>query len=599
MLRFSNAIPEHEIVVITRKEQTKRMRIPRHRTLSMPSPLSTEWAEKSLKNFENVHKLSRNSSQGELVNTFKASMKDKYPKVSHCIDVNVQRLSLTHSRANSRPLTPYVEEPLPPLQTLVEYDTELIDKYYPNPSHSRAHNRIVLPGDFEYDAKRSEQLAKSQHAMSQLKGSDKSTPVVNKESEDDAKDEEFILNLLKTQYEAKYLPKPKDNLLAGLNFFWSQRDVSSTRPEAREGGSLVCISQRFFLFAGQGTEKRNDVRVLNPDTWLWTPMKAAYAPKGRIGHTACGYKNKMIVFGGWAHYSQRMGIRRCFRKVYILRLKQGSWYSRVGSGEVPKARRCHMAASLGRSMIIFGGLDSLSKRLRNTYIYDIKDQSWQKVPTTLLPGGRSNGTLTRVFHSSLMNRSDFSVLSPPRLKSEFVLPGSGFYLFGGLNDEDIPTNELLVLEMKNGSLVWSEVRQGGSAPLARYDHCAELVQNCIIICGGRNDSLFKRYGDSCLNDVHVFKVESLAWEEVKVHGSIPAGRWGHCCAAYGSKLLMLGGINHRSYLSSDVYVLETDRAYVTELVRQLADQQRRRDAENTALKRTSALLSAKYRGSPS
>jgi N-acetylneuraminic acid mutarotase len=565
----------------------------------MPSLPSTDWAEKSLKNFEKVHQLSRKSSQDELINTFKASMKDKYQTVSQAIDVNVQRLSLTHSRANSRPLTPFLEEPLPPIQSLVEHDTELIDKYYPNPSYSRAHNRIVLPGDFEYDAKRSKQLAKSQHTLNLLKTSDKDIPTVNMEVEDDAKEEEFILNLMKTQYEAKYLPRQKDSLLAGSNFFWSQREVSSTRPEAREGGSLVCISHRFYLFAGQGSEKRNDVRVLNPDTWLWSPMKTAYTPKGRIGHTACAYKHKMVVFGGWAHYSQRMGIRRCFRKVYILRLKQGSWYSRVGSGEVPKARRCHMAASLGRSMVIFGGLDSQSKRLRSTYIYDLKEQSWLKVPTMLLPGGRSNGTLTGVFHSSLLSRSDFSVLSPPRLKSDFVLPGSGFYLFGGLTDEDIPTNELLVLEMKSGSLVWSEVLPAGTAPLARYDHCAELVNNYIIICGGRNDGLFKRYGDSCLNDVHVFKVESMAWEEVKIHGSIPMGRWGHVCAAYGSKLLMLGGINHRSYCSSDVYVLETDQAYVTELVRQLADQQRTRDAENTALRRTSALFAAKFRGSSS
>lgn len=597
LLRFSNtASTENEVVLIDRRERTVRLNLPRVSSSSLATRKSTDWAQRSLKIFERTHNLSKKSSQDDLVNTFKTSLKEQFHVVNTAIDKNLQRLSLARSRQDSRPESPFLAELIAPKQTLVEADAVLIDKHYPNPSHSRAGNRIVLPGDYEFNLKRFEQLAKSHASMMQIKANSDRTPSPEPSEFEEPDDEEFILNLMKKQHEPKSPVKQKEHLLTGLNFFWSQREVSSTRPEAREGGTLVSVNRRFYLFAGQGKDKRNDIRVLNPDTWLWTSMNTAYSPKGRIGHTACAYKNKMVMFGGWAHYSQRMGIRRCFRKVYVLRIKQGSWYSRIGSGDVPKPRRCHMSQVLGRSMIVYGGLDSMSKRLRSCYVYDLKEQSWTKLPKSFVPGGRSNGTLTAVFHSSLLARSDFSVLAPPRLKADFMLLGSGFYLFGGLNDDDTPTNDLYVLEMKDGSLIWSEVTCDGIAPLPRYDHCADFIQGNLIVCGGRNDSIYARKGDSCLNDVHVFKLETKAWETVIIHGSVPAGRWGHCSTVYGSKMLILGGINHHSYLPSEIHVLETDQSYVTELVRHQNEEDRKRNAEMTALKRTSSLFAKKLLG---
>jgi N-acetylneuraminic acid mutarotase len=592
LLRFANtATADNELLVISRRERTMQLKLPRVQTARLSLQRTTEWSEKSLKSFELPHSLS-NKSSDELVKTFKTSIKEQYSVVNPAIDKNLQRLSLSRNRVNSRPVTSSVKDPGPPKQSLMEDDAVLIYWYYPNPSYSKAGNRIVLPGGYDYDSRRQQELAKSQYNLVLMRhiSDAKQQSGQGEEEEEEEDEEEFILNLMRKS-EARALNRQKEALLSGLSFFLSQRDVSSTKPESREGATLVCINRRFYLFAGQGKDKRNDVRVLNPDTWAWVQLNTAYTPKGRIGHTACAFKSKMVVFGGWAHYSQRMGIRRCFRKVYTLRLKQGVWYSRIGAGEVPKARRCHMASVLGYSMVIFGGLDSFSKRLRSTYVYDLKEQMWSKVPTSCIPGGRSNASFTPVFHSSLHSRSDFSVMSPPRLKAEFVLPGSGFYLFGGLNADDVPTNDMYVLTMENGSLSWSEIRYSGPAPIARYDHCAAYVQGNIIICGGRNDTLFKKTGNSCMNDVHVFKVETLSWQEVNVYGSVPEGRWGHCCAVYGTKMLMLGGINLRCYQPSNIFVLETDQSYVSELVRQKAEEDRRLDS--TALKKAASLFSGR------
>jgi N-acetylneuraminic acid mutarotase len=591
ILRFSK--PDAEIEAITHRERRKKVSLPTVNTTTRLLQKSTDWADKSLKAFERTHHLHRKSSHVEMVSAFKASLKEQYSIVRPALDKNVQRLNLAYSRQDSHPLTPFQPELIPPKQSLMERDSALIDRHYPNPSYSRAGNRLVFPGDYEYSMKRSEQLVKSQQSLRHM---DQTVEVRRKskarddeeEEEQRQSDEEFIINLMKKQHEARALPKHKDDILTGLNFCWSQRQVLSQRPESREGASLLFVNNRFYLFAGQGKDKRNDVRVLNPDTWQWSLMKTAYTPKGRIGHTACVYKNKIVVFGGWANYSQRLGLRRCFRKVYVLRLKQGSWFSRVGSGKVPKPRRCHMAAVLGHSLVVFGGIDSMSKRLRSTYVYDLKQQSWLKVPSSPPTGGRSNATFTAVFPPNILGRSDFSVMSPPKLKAELAQAGSGFYLFGGLDDSDRPTNAMSLLEMRNESLVWSEVTQSGTVPLARYDHCAVYLQGRLIICGGRNDSLYTSQGDSCLNDVHVFRLESMSWEEVTIHGAVPTGRWGHSCIGFGSKVLMMCGINHHLYLPTDVFVLETDQSYVSELVRQLTEEERRR--QSSALKQAVSQL---------
>jgi N-acetylneuraminic acid mutarotase len=593
ILRFSR--PEVEIEAITHRERRKKVSLPRVNTTARSLQKSTDWAEKSLKAFERTHHLHSKSSNDELVSVFKASLKEQYSIVRPTLDKNVQRLNMTYSKHDSYPLQPFLADLIPPKQSLMERDSVLIDRHYPNPSYSRAANRLVFPGDYEYSMKRSEQLVKSQQSLlhmgqtvevrrkSKVKDEDE-----EEEEEEEENDEEFIINLMKKQYETRALSKDKEDLLTGLNLCWSQRQILSQRPESREGASLLFVNNRFYLFAGQGKDKRNDVRVLNPDTWQWSLMKTAYTPKGRIGHTACVYKNKIVVFGGWANYSQRLGLRRCFRKVYVLRLIQGSWFSRIGSGKVPKPRRCHMAAVLGHSLVIFGGLDSMSKRLQSTYVYDLKQHSWLKVPSSPPTGGRSNATFTAVYPPSILGRSDFSVMSPPKLRAELAQSGSGFYLFGGLDDTDRPTNAMSLLEMRNESLVWSEVAQSGTVPLARYDHCAVCLQGRLIICGGRNDSLYASQGDSCLNDVHVFKLESMSWEEVTIHGTVPTGRWGHSCVGFGSKVLMMCGINHHLYLPTDVFVLETDQSYVSELVRQLAEEETQR--RSAALKQAVSLM---------
>ena len=115
---------------------------------------------------------------------------------------------------------------------------------------------------------------------------------------------------------------------------------------------------------------------------------------------------------------------------------------------------------------------------------------------------------------------------------------------------------MFILSLQKHRLRWVKIECAGQIPIPRYGHSAACVKNCIFVFGGRNDA----HGINGLHDLAVFNVEYLKWLDVKAHGNLPMGRWGHCMHPYGNKILMLGGLNSASYMSSEVYELETDCA---------------------------------------
>mmetsp|Transcript_1889 Transcript_1889/g.1795 ORF Transcript_1889/g.1795 Transcript_1889/m.1795 type:complete len:109 (-) Transcript_1889:106-432(-) len=89
------------------------------------------------------------------------------------------------------------------------------------------------------------------------------------------------------------------------------------------------------------------------------------------------------------------------------------------------------------------------------------------------------------------------------------IANSGFYLFGGLDLNGQPCNSLYGLYLRNGQFIWMEIRGGNKAPPARYSHTATAIKHKIFIFGGRNDNLFHATGNSCLDDVYIFNVDTL------------------------------------------------------------------------------------------
>lgn len=128
------------------------------------------------------------------------------------------------------------------------------------------------------------------------------------------------------------------------------------------------------------------------------------------------------------------------------------------------------------------------------------------------------------------------------------------YFFGGLTTRTRVTNTLYVLDTTadDGVWSWAEVEVTGKLPPPRFDHSMVLVENEIIVFGGRHSP--KASVTSNYNDLYRLDLSTLNWEHVgppldditKSASFWPSPRSGHAAVSNGSwgdQMIVLGG-NH-------------------------------------------------------
>ncbi|CAG9330106.1 unnamed protein product [Blepharisma stoltei] len=373
----------------------------------------------------------------------------------------------------------------------------------------------------------------------------------------------FNMNLAKKEEPNKESPRLNQFSKPSIAIF-DTKCTGGSMPNSREGCQVAIVAEKMYLYAGESRILHPDVRELDLISWKWNILNTQYCPQGRAGHSMVVFKKKIVVFGGYASHTHD-GTRRCTAKLNILSLKDQKWQIFTGSGQLPQALRNHAASKVGRFMVVYGGMNQRGHTTNCLYIYDSKAKEWSIPEINVFddPGFRSHATLTGIFSNEQL--LDYrSNLFEIQAKNPFQISNVGFYLFGGLNFEYKPCNWFHCLHIVNDSLNWIEIKSE-NAPSPRYSHSACTANYRLYIFGGRNDDLYGQ-GGSELNDLHMFNVENLKWERVDIKGSEPEGRWGHCMASYGSKLLVLGGMTHKNFISSQLCYFETNADVVEEVL---------------------------------
>ena len=350
---------------------------------------------------------------------------------------------------------------------------------------------------------------------------------------------------------------PQDFSLKNQIGHWSILRCEGSIPRSCESAEILVVDCNLVLCAGQSQARHSELKILDLRTRKWKIMQTAHTPAGRLGHSVVSYKHKLVMFGGWS--SQEAAERHTYSKLLVLSLHSYSW-DHPKSTFGPTPRKYHAAAQLGRSMVLFGGVDYRSIIQDDLYVLDVKEKTW-KVPdlcSTVKPGRRSHCTLTPVFPQTLKALYNFTIEKVPRVKDEYSLPNSAFYLFGGIDESKAPCNSLHALVVKNGKMMWSEVKCSGVPPCPRFSHTACAIHSSLFIYGGRNDMICSKT-QVALADLFVLNVKNFKWDRVEVFGSIPDGRWAHGMTTYNTSVLVFGGISYHEFMPAHLYVLETER----------------------------------------
>ena len=357
-----------------------------------------------------------------------------------------------------------------------------------------------------------------------------------------------------------------------LSIYWKTLSVTGSLPDARSGGKLLQFDANIYLYGGEKSDTSLTLHKLNYSNLVWEKFIFSISefPRAISGQIAVPYKDQIIVYGGYEYKDSNLSIRVLSSLVYSYSIQTGEWTSYLAQGKSQIPRRNHAAAIVGRTLLIYSGIDAAGEVIPGLEVLDLKSKKWSthKIIGDL-PEPRTCCTLTPVYSLYMRNSKGFNIFSCVGHQDALLnYVSSGVYLFGGIGAHGKALNDLYLLkgvtDKKNpriGKLVWSKILAQGNLPIPRYNHSANLVGNYLVIIGGRND----KFSGGICPEIALMKVTTWKWERLRVFGIPPQPRFGSATCSIGSKILLFGGMNLYGFASNEVYELEIDQKKVIEM----------------------------------
>ena len=133
------------------------------------------------------------------------------------------------------------------------------------------------------------------------------------------------------------------------------------------------------MFGGLSREVLNDTVLIDPVRLKWIPTVIrstdGYNINRRFAHSAVEHKKKLVVFGGEYEYSKVTEQHVCLNDVSIFTPETMEWKYFKTYGII-ETRRYHVAAMIGKHMIVHGGLNSFSHVLSDFWALNMDTGEW-------------------------------------------------------------------------------------------------------------------------------------------------------------------------------------------------------------------------------
>ena len=338
-------------------------------------------------------------------------------------------------------------------------------------------------------------------------------------------------------------------------------------PEGREQFSLFSRGSDIIISGGITINMKTlTIWNLNLEKLEWKKININGYSFNRYGHTGVFYQNKIYFFGGKIKYQKNS--MTCGLEVFSFSDNQ---FTSPSPGKlVPEPRRNHIAELLGNQMFIFGGITNSNEVLNDCFLLNFNPLKWYTcVISKYTPGPRLYGhTSCVVIPQFMLKNHKFSIYSYPNIepgKANSLIREKGIYIFGGKSKEEGGiSNQLWILVTGKKPLEWLQPTTKGKPPSPRYFHSMSFYESCLIIHGGRNETLSDNLA---LNDTFLFDLENFEWLRVELYSGIKdfkiLNRCGHQSMIYLDKLIIIGGMNNNNYLGSTLMIVNMDFSFMS------------------------------------
>lgn len=251
-----------------------------------------------------------------------------------------------------------------------------------------------------------------------------------------------------------------------------------------------------------------------------------HPPTARAGHTCATLGDVTFLFGGFDGTSRLRDLHAYHHPSTHGGNGGGQWTAEVEEDDCPPARSSHSAVFSHTQMIVFGGYDG-AKSLNDLQAYDSVTGDWKELV------GRGKAPSPRFGHSAVVHQQD------------------KMYIFGGYDGVD--RNDLYCFDFE--LMQWNAVlvKQGTPPPPRQY-HSAVVYEDEMYVFGGKN-------GTRHYHDLHAFHFGTQSWRVVTAESVVkPWPRAGHTAVAYGSLMVVFGGMNGKQNFNDlSVYSIRTNR----------------------------------------
>lgn len=135
-------------------------------------------------------------------------------------------------------------------------------------------------------------------------------------------------------------------------------------------GSMV-IFGGFVMGSGTG-ERTNDIYRYHfkDNKWEKVTMLGVYTPKARAGHSAVIVGDTMVIFGGRDEDNNKLN------DLWLFNFSTYFWEPIRVDDPLPLPRSGHSACMYKDMMLIFGGIHEVTKELNDMYLFDFRNRRW-------------------------------------------------------------------------------------------------------------------------------------------------------------------------------------------------------------------------------
>ena len=363
-------------------------------------------------------------------------------------------------------------------------------------------------------------------------------------------DNKMMRNLVKNELYKQKL------LMRKLEFEIKPVSSSTTRPFARYRAAAVMLKNKLILVNGLGCQILDDVWEASYNssngTVVWNKLKLSFLNYLPVyGHSCCAFGNVVFVFGGVnaEGISANLYQLDLITKSMVLKKTNSMW----GLG---LARKYHVAVSFGVDMLIHGGVGEGGEVQGSAFYFDTVFFKWSKIffENDDLFLSEHAACVVSSLRKSPKELNLYNIESFFSNRQNFLkrTANDGIYLFGGANRQNELSDCMYRIKIGSYPLYWELVETKGKGPGSRKGMNMVLFEDLrtLVVSGGMAEE-----EERILNSLYLFSVDVATWVSVPLRGVNLLNVYGHVSVVIENDILLFGGRNSYKFSGNNVFCI--------------------------------------------